>query len=182
MASSHEAYDRSAAPSLAANCQSASRFQQDGSEENVPNLLYSALGPVGQAFGFILGFGFVPIYVYYFLADQDRLSNHWHEFTCPCAGHRVRDEVISVLKEINNSLVSYFRGQIVVAGCNGVLTFIGLWAIGIPYSLVLGIITGTLSIVPFLGIIASIIPALLLGFLPLAKGMTRPWPMADVRC
>jgi predicted PurR-regulated permease PerM len=55
------------------------------------------------------------------------------------------------------------------------LTFIGLWAIGIPYSLVLGIITGALSIVPFLGIICSIIPALLLGFLSAKNDPTLQW-------
>jgi predicted PurR-regulated permease PerM len=141
-------------------------------QKNVANLIYSALGPVGQAFGFLLGFGFVPIYVYYFLADQDRITKHWHEYV-PLHRSRLRDEVVSVLTEINTSLVSYFRGQIVVAACNGVLTFIGLWLIGIPYSLVLGVITGALSIVPFLGIIMSILPALLLGFL--SSGGLSPW-------
>jgi predicted PurR-regulated permease PerM len=137
---------------------------QETIQKNLANLVYSAVGPVGQAFGFMLGFGFVPIYVYYFLADQERITKRWHEFV-PLRRSRLRDEVVSVLAEINTSLVSYFRGQIIVAGCNGVLTFIGLSIIGIPYSLVLGIITGALSIVPFLGIISSIIPALLLGFL-----------------
>jgi predicted PurR-regulated permease PerM len=143
-------------------------------QKNLANVVYSALGPVGQAFGFLLGFGFVPIYVYYFLADQDRIAHHWHELV-PLRRSQLRDEVVSVLAEINTSLVSYFRGQIVVAGCNGVLTFIGLWAIGIPYSLVLGIITGALSIVPFLGIICSIIPALLLGFLSAKNDPTLQW-------
>jgi predicted PurR-regulated permease PerM len=83
--------------------------------------------------------------------------------------------VVSVLVEINTSLVSYFRGQIIVAGCNGVLTFIGLWIVGVPYSPVLGIIAGALSIVPFLGIICSIIPALLLGFLSAKGDPTLQW-------
>jgi predicted PurR-regulated permease PerM len=143
-------------------------------QKNIATWIYSALGPVGQAFGFVLGFGFVPIYVYYFLADQETISNHWHEYV-PLRRSPLRDEVVSVLAEINGSLVSYFRGQIIVAGCNGVLTFIGLWIIGIPYSLVLGIITGALSIVPFLGIIASIIPALLLGFLSANGNPTWQW-------
>jgi len=147
---------------------------QDTIQKNLTNLVYSALGPVGQAFGFILGFGFVPIYVYYFLADQERITKNWHELV-PLRRSRLRDEVVSVLAEINTSLVSYFRGQIVVAACNGVLTFIGLWAIGVPYSLVLGIITGALSIVPFLGIICSIIPALLLGFLSAKNDPTLQW-------
>jgi predicted PurR-regulated permease PerM len=147
---------------------------QETVQKNLANLVYSALGPVGQAFGFVLGFGFVPIYVYYFLADQDRIANNWQELV-PLRRSQLRDEVVSVLAEINTSLVGYFRGQIIVAGCNGVLTFIGLWAIGIPYSLVLGIITGALSIVPFLGIICSIIPALLLGFLSAKNDSTLQW-------
>lgn len=133
-------------------------------QKNVANAIYSALGPVGQAFGFLLGFGFVPIYVYYFLAEEENITQHWHEYV-PLRRSRLRDEVVSVLAEISTSLVSYFRGQIIVAACNGVLTFIGLAIIGVPYSLVLGIITGALSIVPFLGIICSITPALLLAFL-----------------
>ena len=143
-------------------------------QKNIAHLVYAALGPVGQAFGFILGFGFVPIYVYYFLADQDRIAKHWHDYV-PLRHSPLRDEVVSVLIEINTSLVSYFRGQIVVAACNGMLTFVGLWIIGIPYSLVLGMITGALSIVPFLGIIASIIPALLLGFLSAKSGSNWQW-------
>jgi len=147
---------------------------QDAVQKNIANLIYAALGPVGQAFGFLLGFGFVPIYVYYFLTDQERITKHWHEFV-PLRQSRLRDEVVSVLAEINTSLVKYFRGQIVVAACNGVLTFLGLWAIGVPSSLVLGVITGALSIVPFLGIIASIIPALLLGFLSAGADPTLQW-------
>ena len=143
-------------------------------QKNLANVLYSSLGPVGQAFGFLLGFGFVPIYVYYFLADQDQISKHWHELV-PMRASKMRDEVVSVLSEINTSLVGYFRGQIIVALCNGLLTFIGLWIIGVPKSLVLGIITGALSIVPFLGIICSIIPAVLLGFLSAQNDPTLQW-------
>jgi predicted PurR-regulated permease PerM len=137
-------------------------------------MVYSAVGPVGQAFGFLLGFGFVPIYVYYFLADQDNISNNWHELV-PLRRSRLRDEVVSVITEINTSLVSYFRGQIIVAACNGVLTIIGLSMIIPKYSLVLGIITGALSIVPFLGIVCSIIPALLLAFLSAGDDTTLQW-------
>ena len=143
-------------------------------QKNLATFVYNSLGPVGQAFGFLLGFGFVPIYVYYFLADRDHLSAHWHELV-PMRQSKLREEVVSVLNEINQSLVSYFRGQIIVAGCNGVLTWIGLSIIGIPNSLLLGIVTGALSIVPFLGIICSIIPALLLGFVSAQGDPTLQW-------
>ena len=143
--------------------------------KNIANFIYGALAPVGHAFGFLLGFGFVPIYVYYFLADQDHITNHWHEFV-PLRRAWLRDEVISVLSEINHVLVNYFRGQIIVAACNGALTVLGLMLVPgmLSYSLVLGIMAGVLSIVPFLGIIVSILPALLLAFLS-AQDPTGQW-------
>jgi predicted PurR-regulated permease PerM len=142
--------------------------------QNAAQFVYAALAPVGHAFGFILGFGFVPIYVYYFLADQDRISKNWKEFV-PLRRAWLRDEVVSVIAEINQVLVNYFRGQIIVAICNGVLTIIGLWLIGVPYSVVLGLVAGALSIVPFLGIIMSILPALLLAFLAPDNDDTWRW-------
>jgi predicted PurR-regulated permease PerM len=138
-------------------------FQRD-----LPKYAAAAIGqilaPVGSAFGFILGFGFVPIYVFYFIADQDHFAHHWQEFV-PFRPGRLRDEAIAVTTEFSQVLVNYLRGQIIVAAVNGLLTFIGLTAIGVPYSLVIGIIAGALSIVPFLGIIASILPALILAFI-----------------
>ena len=145
---------------------------QQSIQNNIAHLVYSAMGPVGQALGFLLGFGFVPIYVYYFLADQKHIAGHWQEYV-PLRRSPLRNEVVSVLTEVNTVLVKYFRGQIIVAACNGLFTFIGLTLIGIPYSLVLGVVAGALSLVPFLGIIASILPALLLGFLN-SHGWVKP--------
>jgi predicted PurR-regulated permease PerM len=164
------AVDASAAPTPALSLQAWLKSNLPAIEQtvqkNVANVIYSAIGPVGQAFGFLLGFGFVPIYVYYFLADEEVITKHWHEYV-PLRRSRLRDEVVAALAEISASLVNYLRGQIIVAACNGVLTFLGLWIIGLGFqnSLVLGIITGSLSIVPFLGIICSIIPAVLIAFL-----------------
>jgi predicted PurR-regulated permease PerM len=137
-------------------------------QQDLPKYAAAALGhilaPVGSAFGFILGFGFVPIYVFYFIADQDHFARHWQEFV-PIRPGRLRDEAIAVATEFSRVLVNYLRGQIIVAAVNGLLTFVGLTIIGVPYSLVLGVIAGALSIVPFLGIIASILPAVILGFI-----------------
>jgi predicted PurR-regulated permease PerM len=131
------------------------------------------LAPAGSAFGFILGFGFVPIYVFYFIADEDHFARHWQEYV-PFRPGRLRDEAIAVLSEFSQVLVNYLRGQIIVAAVDGLLTFIGLAIIGVPYSLVLGVITGALSIVPFLGIIVSILPALILAYLA-GQGSNWMW-------
>jgi predicted PurR-regulated permease PerM len=47
--------------------------------------------------------------------------------------------------------------------CVGLLTTLGFFLIGLKYALVLGVMTGVLGIIPYLGVMASIIPAIILG-------------------
>ena len=55
------------------------------------------------------------------------------------------------------------QGQLIICCINGSLTGIGLYILGVDFSLLLGIIAGVLSIVPIFGTIISTIPAVLLG-------------------
>jgi predicted PurR-regulated permease PerM len=58
----------------------------------------------------------------------------------------------------------------------GVLTGLGLWAVGIPAAASLGVLAGVLSFVPNLGPVLAALPGILLG---LAEGpMTAVWAMA----
>jgi predicted PurR-regulated permease PerM len=52
---------------------------------------------------------------------------------------------------------------VLVAMCVGLLTTLGFFLIGLRYALVLGVMTGVLGIIPYLGVMASIIPAVILG-------------------
>ena len=47
----------------------------------------------------------------------------------------------------------------------GILTTIALWLADVPLALVLGVIAGLLLFVPYLGAVASAIPAMLVGLL-----------------
>ena len=51
----------------------------------------------------------------------------------------------------------YFRGMVVVAIVQGLIASFGLLAIGVRYSLVLGIMTGLLTMVPYVGLIVSLV-------------------------
>ncbi|KAB7768863.1 AI-2E family transporter [Xanthomonas maliensis] len=58
----------------------------------------------------------------------------------------------------------WLRGQLLAMAVVGVLTGLGLWALGIPGALALGIIAGMLDFVPIVGPIVAAVPAILLGF------------------
>ncbi|AOC96762.1 MULTISPECIES: AI-2E family transporter [Flavobacterium] len=72
--------------------------------------------------------------------------------------HAVLQDILSQIKvSINNYIVSLIIEMIVVS----VLTSLGLWIIGIKYFVLLGLITGILNLIPYIGItIAGIITVL----------------------
>lgn len=69
--------------------------------------------------------------------------------------HPILTDILSQIKvSINNYIVSLIIEMIVVS----VLTSVGLWIIGIKYFILLGLITGILNLIPYIGItIAGII-------------------------
>jgi predicted PurR-regulated permease PerM len=67
------------------------------------------------------------------------------------AGPRWRPDAEVILREISTVVGGFLRGQAIIAVANGVLTAIGLTIIRLPYSGVIGLITGVLSIIPYIG-------------------------------
>lgn len=63
-----------------------------------------------------------------------------------------------------NALKAWLGGQLVAMLVIGLLTGLGLWALGVPVAVGLGIITALLDFVPIVGPILAAIPAVLLGF------------------
>jgi len=72
-----------------------------------------------------------------------------------------RDLVRNVLADLSRTLRSWIVGQLTSMTLLGVLTTIGLWALGVPYWLTFGLFAGVAAIVPFFGtLISTLLPAL----------------------
>lgn len=78
------------------------------------------------------------------------------------SGRRKRAK--EILDVCGDSLCRWGVAQLVAMTAVGVLTTAGLWALGIPLALALGLLAGALNIVPFFGPILASIPAMLIGF------------------
>lgn len=66
--------------------------------------------------------------------------------------HSVLKDILSQIKlSINNYIVSLIIEMLVVS----VLTSLGLWIIGIKYFILLGLITGILNLIPYIGILVA---------------------------
>lgn len=120
--------------------------------------LLAQLTKVASWAGLLFGFALVPVYAFYFLLEKKGIEGSWTDYL-PLQESKAKQEVVFVLKEINNCLIVFFRGQVLVALCVGALLTLGFLLIGLNYALLLGVVAGMLSIVPYLGVMLSIIPA-----------------------
>lgn len=74
-----------------------------------------------------------------------------------------REGAFLFLVEINRVIEGFIRGQLLVAIFVAVSTTIGLYWLQIEYALVIGMVAGIAGIIPYLGSIIGILPALVLA-------------------
>lgn len=124
--------------------------------------LRQVMGFVGSVFGVIAGLALVPIYAFYFLLEKQGINQQWRDYL-PIKDSKFKDEAVFVINSINEYIVAFFRGQVLVAMCDGVLYTIGFLIIGLPYALLLGVLATCLTIIPFLGAITTCVSALVIA-------------------
>lgn len=72
-----------------------------------------------------------------------------------------RELVRDILTELGTTLRAWIGGQILAMIVLGVLTWIGLLLLKVPYALAFGVFTGLVAIVPFFGtLVSTLLPAL----------------------
>ena len=67
------------------------------------------------------------------------------------------------VRYIDDGLAGVIRGQLVICGVNGLLTYIGLLLLGVPYATMLSVIAAILRLIPVFGTIVSSIPIVLIA-------------------
>jgi predicted PurR-regulated permease PerM len=76
----------------------------------------------------------------------------------------LRPRVRAALEEVGRVLRGWLFGQFIAMVFVGVVTGVGLWLLGVPLALGLGILSGLLTFIPVVGAVLTVIPALLLAF------------------
>lgn len=114
------------------------------------NWLLGQLLKVTSWFGVLAGIALIPVYAFYFLIEKRGIESNWTEYL-PVRDSAFKQEVVFVLSAINEYLVAFFRGQVLVAICDGILYTIGFLIIGLPYAILIGVAAIFLTIIPFIG-------------------------------
>jgi len=106
-----------------------------------------------------IAFVLLPICLFYFLLEKQRINRSWTDYL-PIHESKAKEETVFVLGAINDCMIVFFRGQVLVALCVGTLLAIGYLILGLNYAVLLGLVAGVLGIVPYLGTITSLVLAL----------------------
>ena len=100
---------------------------------------------------FLLEFLIFLIATFFLLRDWPRLIT-WIGRLAP---RRYRHELVPLGQQVNVLLGRYVRGQLVLIVIMWVVTTIALTAFGVPFSFLLGFMTGVLEIIPIIGPITA---------------------------
>jgi predicted PurR-regulated permease PerM len=126
----------------------------------------SAWKLVHDWFGSVLGFLslilLLPIYTWFLLFQLETIRAFFRRYL---PVHE-RERVSHVAGEIGEVLASFFRGRLLICVLKGAVLTIGLWIVGVPYAFLLGMGSGFLSLVPFVGSLLGFLVAFSMGLLP----------------
>lgn len=124
---------------------------------------FGQVGRVAAGFGALVGFFLIPVYAFYFLLEKRGIESKWTEYL-PLAKSHLKDELAFVLGAINDYLIAFFRGQVLVAICDGILYAIGFSLIGLPYAVLLGAVATVLTLIPYIGAAITFAAAVAIAF------------------
>lgn len=118
---------------------------------------------VNSSLDFVLGFSVVVVvflYLVFILLDYEKITAGFFDIIPP----KYKKLVSEVFVDLESGMNRYFRGQALIALIVGVLFSIGFSIIQLPLAIVLGLLIGLLTMVPYLKVLA-IIPCLVMGLL-----------------
>ena len=113
-------------------------------------------GGIGAVGDLILTMTFIPFLVYFMLSWKD----HAHRSTVRLFPEEHRPTAHRTIARISNMIRSFIVGNAVVGVVNSVISALIFWQLHIQYAYFVGLISGFVSLIPYLGVILAILPPL----------------------
>ena len=101
-----------------------------------------------------------PVVAFYLLLDWDRMIARVDDLI----PRRHLDEVRGIARDIDEVLAGFMRGQFLVCIIQGTFYAVGLSVIGLEFALVVGMISGMASFIPYVGAILGLVLSMGLAF------------------
>ncbi|WP_442595132.1 AI-2E family transporter [Neobacillus sp. D3-1R] len=128
-------------------------------EKRVEGILSLVLSGMVNVFNSIFVLAIIPFIAFYMLKDINTLKKAaWY-----ITPRKWRKQGVLFLRDVNESLGSYIRGQLLVCIVIGVVSAILFWFVKMKYPLLLGFIIGVTNVIPYFGPVIGAIPAVIIA-------------------
>ena len=109
----------------------------------------------------------VPVLSFYFLRDWDVLVVRVDALL----PRNIQPTIARLASESNEMLGGFLRGQMAVMVSLAVIYSLGLWLVGLDLALLIGLIAGLVSFVPYLGVITGILLSVIAALVQFGDGV-----------
>ncbi|AWN42436.1 AI-2E family transporter [Methylobacterium durans] len=109
-----------------------------------------------------------PVVAFYILVDWDRMIAKLDSWVPP----RHRPVVRRLGREIDGAITGFVRGQTLVCLILGTFYAVGLWLVGLNFGVLIGLIAGFLTFIPYVGTLTGFL-------LSVGVALVQFWPNSD---
>ena len=111
-------------------------------------------------FGGIISLFIILVLTFYMVVEENSARKYFKHL----APVEYQPFISQILVKMKQKIGAWLRGQIILGLIIGVAVYIGLKLIGVEYALLLALIAGIMEIIPFVGPIIALVPAVIIGF------------------
>jgi predicted PurR-regulated permease PerM len=119
----------------------------------------SLLRQVWSIFGLLGYLVITPVVAFYLLTDWRPMLRSAESLIPPGR----REAILGFIDRYDTALGGFVRGQLIEATLVAVITTLGLMVFGVPSALFLGATAGLFNLIPYIGIVISAVPALVIA-------------------
>ncbi|HMM21243.1 MAG TPA: AI-2E family transporter [Selenomonadales bacterium] len=130
-------------------------------QTEIQAFISDVVGGIVGLIGKLVGLAISPILAFYLLHD-------WHQIGEECTRllpAKWRHEFILIVRDVDKVLAGVIRGQLMIAIFVGILVSLGMYLLQVRYALLIGLLAGTLDIIPYFGAIIGATPAVTVALL-----------------
>lgn len=130
------------------------------STELLKSFSSNTLSAASAVFGGALSFVLIIVFSFYFAMQETGIDDFLRVIT-PRKHQRY---VIDLWKRSQHKIGLWMQGQLLLGVIIGVLVYLGLVILGVPYALVLAVLAGMFELIPVFGPVLASVPAIAIAF------------------
>lgn len=111
-------------------------------------------------FGGIISLGLIIVFSFYFAVQETGID----DFLRLVVPVRHQDYALSLWKRSQEKIGKWMQGQLLLAVLVGVLLYLGLVILGVPYALLLAVLAALFELIPVFGQFLAAVPAIAVSF------------------